>query len=330
MTDAPVNPALFRRRVFEAEWLSPLKAEPPELGASLDVPLRDSPGAEALSAALLRYALALEAQRWLAIGEHVGYFASAPISGMVELPQLAWILNDGGSQTAHASEFDIHEFGRALSEAQADLTPERREFLRLICFAAPSEWKARLSEISQLSRNLSRRPDLILSYEQVDRVAWGLEGGESNISRGPQDLPAGWRSNSFSEVARRSPEAGLRLGALDEVRAAIASTAERAAEVPVHPEEVKARTTRLATQRLQRTDARRIRESAGRWAKQRFRGRSRRMDVRPLTPDDEVFERIRSYLAATLGLNPQRISKDTDFVTSVTTWKCSRSSYAGS
>jgi tetratricopeptide (TPR) repeat protein len=242
MADAFVDPAHFRLRAFEVEWLEPLKTE------LSDLPHRSA--GESDGTALLLHVLIAEADRWITIGQQVGYFAqtspSAHPAARAEFPELEWLLNAIRSQPELPSGLSVREFARALSEARDDLTADRREFLRLVYFTAEKEWDERLNQIREFAEQVAKRPEDLPASEIVERAMWGLDelGGDvsgedtlsSTESAASMDsetsatielqhhLPAKWRLGSFALLAKQSPIAERRLAALDEVRASIAAT----------------------------------------------------------------------------------------------------------
>jgi transcriptional regulator with XRE-family HTH domain len=234
MADTFVDPALFRLRAFEVEWLEPLKTELYDRTRGRT--------AESDSTALLLCALVAEAERWLTVGQQVGYFthtssATSPLS-LPDPPELEWLLSTIRSQIEFPSGFGIQEFGQALAEARDDFTAERREFLRLVYFTDEVEWLERLHQIRTI-------PDELIAQRTsgiANEVTWGLDDfrwstsgdsmhppgeSESTVSE-PSDttelqqhLPAKWRLGSFALIARQSPVAGRRLAELAEAQASI-------------------------------------------------------------------------------------------------------------
>ncbi len=344
MTAARVDRALFRLRTFEVEWVAPLTSNVTGFDDRLAAPRHDRFDRQA-SVALLNYVLLLEAQRWIAMGQDVGYFARAPVLETFEVPlavpQVAWIVEEWHSDRAIADSVDIQEFGRVMFEAQGDLTPERREFLRLICFAGSAEWDERLEEVARLSRAFARQPDLVLPYAEVDRVEWSLEGAESSIATAGRHFPADWRSTAFSDVARRSPEASARLSDLQAVRAAVAEAAlapdrrertwgrlrrwrshhrRRAGLLHIPRKEELPELTRNGLAALLDLSASWWRFIWGRltdWVIRQFVPatalRGRRPEVRRLEPREEVFERLRAYLAREHHTDPVWITESAHF-----------------
>ena len=247
MADVFVDPALFRMRTFEVEWVEPLKAELSKLlDRSVDT---TQTRAKSDGTVLLLHVLITEADRWLAIGQQVGYFAqaspSAYPSSLAEAPELKLFLNAISSQTELPPGLGVREFARALSEARDDLTTERREFLRLVCFAEEAEWIERLNRIRALAQRLTDRPEELPPPEMVDEVTWGLDDFRWDIDTDPihpprepgravsetstsielqRHLPAKWRLGAFALIAEKSPVVGWRLAALAEARASIAAT----------------------------------------------------------------------------------------------------------
>ena len=248
-----VNPALFRLRVFEAEWVAPLLDEP------------DSE---------LRSLLLAEAKHWLELGQQIGYFEVEPedaradgrfgsadtepypslMTGeVVQLPahhgrlevlpahelealpphELEVLFN-----TATQDRPSLTDFQHGLSEAMEDLRPERREFLELVFFASEEEWAARLQQATTLTAELVDvpaselvdSPKAIFSEETLNNVDWLLEGPDSEIEY--EALPAGWRAEDLSALTAQRPFAQARLDAVEKVRgevlAAVISSLEQA------------------------------------------------------------------------------------------------------
>jgi Hsp70 protein len=202
VTEPSTDPALFRLRAFEVDWLTPLlKAPSGELNA----------------------VLAAEAQRWILLGQEVGYFADAPSYLRLDqsLPKAA-----AGFFQGALPAVDFADFRYALNEAQDDLTPERREFLDLVLFADDAVWHARLHEVWKLAGELTGRPALRLSDEAMDSVSWSLAGAESQMADGAPYLPAHWRSSDNTFIQAMWPVAEERLARLKDARDAIAAAAE--------------------------------------------------------------------------------------------------------
>ena len=254
MAETFVDPALFRLRAFEVEWLEPLLND---LYDDLSTEAALARGRmESDGTALLLYALIAEAYRWLTVGQQVGYFAqtypsTSPLS-LADPPELERLLSTIRSQPELPPGLGIREFARALSEARDDLTAERREFLRLVCFAEEVEWLERLKQIRTLTEELTARPEGFTPSEIVDKAAWGLDHFGWDVSGDPihppaesggtvsetsttiefqQHLPAKWRLGSFALLAQQSPVAGRRLAALAEERASIAAVIQGLAQI---------------------------------------------------------------------------------------------------
>lgn len=133
--DVNVDPALFRLRAFEEEWLEPLAAR-----ATADTPLDTL--------------LLLEAEAWLGMGQDVAYFAAQSLS----LPLSRQDFSDSSASaclaewirsTGAPTDLDAARFGRALSDAREDLTSRRRELLHLLLFADNAEWDLAYHELVQ-------------------------------------------------------------------------------------------------------------------------------------------------------------------------------------
>src|ERR1039458_9793695 len=165
-----VNPALFRLRAFEIDWVAPLLDEP------------DSE---------LRSFLLAEAKQWGELGQQIGYFETAPFSderlATVPADKLAAVLAD-----QEQPEITLADFQDSLMEAQEDLTPERREFLNLVFFSDEKEWNERLGQASALAdqlldipvSELTSSPKSIFSAEAMDNVSWLLGGPDSELEDG--------------------------------------------------------------------------------------------------------------------------------------------------
>lgn len=118
MADTFVDPALFRLRTFEVEWLEPLHDD--LYNRSVEAVLARG-RMESNGNALLLYTLIVEAHRWLTIGQQVGYFAQthpsvSPLS-LAEPPELEWLLSTIRSQAELPPGLGVREFARAPSEA---------------------------------------------------------------------------------------------------------------------------------------------------------------------------------------------------------------------
>jgi hypothetical protein len=176
MANTFVDPALFRLRTFEVEWLEPLLNDLYDRSAESTLARGRM---ESDGTALLLHALIAEAYRWLTVGQQVGYFAqtspsTSPLS-LAEPLELEWLLSAIRSQAELPPGLGIREFARALSEARDDLTAERREFLRLVCFAEEVEWLERMEQIRRLAEEFAARPEEFAPSEIVDEVTWGLD-----------------------------------------------------------------------------------------------------------------------------------------------------------
>ena len=207
MNDLVVDPALYRLRAFELDWIQPLSGS-----------LRMS-SARAGGGIPLTMVLLAEAKRWISIGQRVGYFADAPVS---DTPYVADF--DDRPYFDDAAEPLVSNpriFASDLSVAREDLTPARRTFMRLLYFADSASWELNLQQASRLAENLTRRPWLTLPARQMDRLAWCLDGAEVDAST-TLPSPADWRIREL-----RSETATTRWSELDEVRAAIAASIQR-------------------------------------------------------------------------------------------------------
>jgi hypothetical protein len=130
LTDPRVDPPLFRHYAFWSDWVAPLEAE-----------LADVPSST--STARLLHALLKETEEWHIAGREIGYFADvrpAWPSGFVE--GVDWRPTAVSRPFVVPDALDQVSFARLLTQAREDLTPERREFFRLLCFAEDAEWRA--------------------------------------------------------------------------------------------------------------------------------------------------------------------------------------------
>ncbi len=210
MSEVSVNPPLFRLRAFEEEWLEPLIES-----VDAETPLDE--------------VLLVEAERWLALGKAVGYFADRPLwtqrAQRAEAPSVTpladWIRSRPAPPGLDAAGFD-----RALSHAREDLTTQRRELLCLVLFAPDDEWAQSIDELREFVRLVGRKQVPPPPPAMIDRVAWALEGAlsDDNEDLDPLDvkLPAGWRLGSLARLAACSTTAAGRLAAVAAARAAVA------------------------------------------------------------------------------------------------------------
>jgi tetratricopeptide (TPR) repeat protein len=196
------DPARFRLRAFERDWLEPLLEG------------EDSP---------LRSLLLSEAEAWLTLGQKLGYFGAGPVDPRLrDRPRDA--LEDAVGEFGAVS-LGSAEFAHRLLEAQDDLTGERREFLELALFAEEREWRERLAELAEVPGLLTESGESHAPPALADRVGWGLIGFESEIEAAGGGLPAGWRAGDLTALRERLPHLGARLAALERTRVQIANVA---------------------------------------------------------------------------------------------------------
>ena len=204
MTDPEVNPALFRLRTFEEEWIAPLVAR------DLDDPL---------AAILLA-----EAEAWLYVGAEVGYFASPAASERIgrreAVSPRATEVIEGILGRRPAPGVTPIEFARGLSDAREDLTPGRESLLRRLLFNKDDEWRQAISEVEDVGARLVGGE---FDKDLLERAAWALDdvigselAGDDAVDR---SLPGGWRSGSLSLLAEWIPTLSDRLSMVDQVRA---------------------------------------------------------------------------------------------------------------
>lgn len=211
MTDVRVDPAAFRRHLFEAQWVKPLEAECRSQASRR----RDRPqSSQPLAAALLS-----EAAAWIALGERCGYFAewgrypSAPdsVSHQYVRRKMTEAID-----VSRRAEVDVVLYADALSQARLDLAPSRREFLRLVFFADEREWAARVSAVNELSGSLGR---LSLPTDQLlDETAWCLAGADTSLTqRTGIALPSDWRGH-FADMSESDYELANRVKEIEAIR----------------------------------------------------------------------------------------------------------------
>lgn len=195
MSPQHIDPALFRLRAFESDWLAPL--------------LR------ATDSSLTRL-LAAEAEQWITLGQRVGFFAQTPQRDATRggrSPEFDRFFAPG--------EVEPSNFAGILSDAQDDLTSARREFLRLLLFAPEPEFERAVEGLFRLETAVAEpRGDFALA-ELVDTAEWALQGAESLI-RTPSVHPAHWRSSNDALISVGGLRAARRLSAVSAWRARIA------------------------------------------------------------------------------------------------------------
>lgn len=195
--DARANPALFRLRIFEENWLEPLRSAAAE-GSSLD------------------HILAIEAEQWIRIGTAVGYFAHVKdrSTSLLEAPSaesaaiVEWI-----SALEPPPNLDAPAFSQALELAREDLTADQRSFLRLAVFAPENEWEEAVESLSSFRTSLQRKESA--SLDTLAAVSWALDGDltESGDLRDSiqAQLPAGWRHGPMFALRECSARAARRI-----------------------------------------------------------------------------------------------------------------------
>ncbi len=204
MNELAVDPALYRLRAFEVDWIQPLSG-------SLRKRKERAGGGLLLTSVLLA-----EAKRWLSMGQRVGYFAEVSVSDTprgADFDESAYFDDDTETLMTNPRIFAF-----ALQMAQEDLTPARKTLMRLLHFADDPDWELNLRQASALAEDLARRPWLTLPPEQVDGLAWCLDGADMDASKELPLSPADWRIRRI-----RSETAAARWRALQEVRTAIAA-----------------------------------------------------------------------------------------------------------
>lgn len=211
MTESVVDPALFRRDVFEVEWLDPLTT-PDVVRAPLE------------------QVLLVEAARWLELGTAVGYFPQPPgaetlpenVLAPTAAPLAQWIRSQPLPTGLDAASFD-----RALSDAREDLSEPRRALLRLVAFASDDEWSEAHDDLIAFAAQMGPQPSTSLTG-LLERVAWALEGSLSDDGDdlNPLDLamPAAWRRGSLTGLASVTTTAAQRLACVREARDRIAQS----------------------------------------------------------------------------------------------------------
>jgi hypothetical protein len=190
--DTVVDPALFRLRAFEADWVARFRT-----GA-------------------LGRLLVAESTRWMILGMRVGYFAESDVSelGPTETNDAVDALLD---QALHESDLhNVEAFARELILAQEDLTPERRNFLYEILFAEDAEWRDRLSQARRICSRIASEPIEGIPPLAISGAAWLLEGRSSLIDS-EAEWPGYWRSDDLPVLGALLPNGSERLEEVDEV-----------------------------------------------------------------------------------------------------------------
>lgn len=207
-----VEPALFRLRVFEDQWLEPLRTT-----------ATHSP---------LDLVLLAEAERWISIGVSVGYFAadaSRRPKSVFEAPTAdSEVITKWIDTLRPPPNLNAPTFSHALAIAREDLTPERRSFLRLAIFASESEWDEAIGSLSSFRASLEKEGPG--SLDDLAAVSWALEG-DLDESADPKDvlqtqLPAGWRHGPMLALQRCSTRVARRIEAVVDERVAIIGALE--------------------------------------------------------------------------------------------------------
>jgi hypothetical protein len=208
---AGIDLGLFRLRVFEREWLGEITTPPGSSGLG-------SVGSHMLNAALL-----LEGKRWLALGREIGYFDSR---SSVEFPETDLINEEElfGPITVDRT-LEPAAFGVELIESILGLTPERREFLRMVFFSDEEEWERGLQLVQIFTKAIREGPWQSTEETLLRDVSWALAGAESERAYG-KSTPAHWREVDADPFwpLRGPPRARARWEAIrtDRTRALIA------------------------------------------------------------------------------------------------------------
>lgn len=177
----------------------------------------------------LRLFLLREASNWIRMGQQCGYFSAelAPLPiGQIRLPRSDWGIL--GVDVSHLDQMRIQSlwsqdwttldggdaFGEELTLAMEDLTDDRLEFLRLFFFSEETEWAEKLVELAAFARVVdgSKPPFSAELIDQVDKVAWALQGPESTLHEF-HGFPADWRVQGVlgrSEMLRAESLEGYR------------------------------------------------------------------------------------------------------------------------
>lgn len=207
-----VNPALFRLRVFEDEWLESLAGEIERAGSEEE--------------RWLPLVLLKEAERWYELGRRLGYFPSqASLRGFsppsLSLPEaLLPLLKSIQNSDSPTSALQL---SHSLILAQEELTPERREYLYLLYFATDSVWEQRLAELQVASEDVSLS---LLQGEGLSQLSWwALFGAQSELD--PETAgPAAWRAGAApAQLTERSAQ---RAEALNQVMAKLEAACQNA------------------------------------------------------------------------------------------------------
>ena len=209
VSDPVVDTGLFRLRAFEADWIRPLRERE---GNQLDALLVE------------------EASHWVLLGQRLGYFADSPSIKIGQTQKRDGFFGD-------RMDLPASEFARHLSDAQEDLTAERREFLHLILFADDEQFQDRHRQLSELHALIVDRTQEHVAAAVMDDVAWGLVGAESQLVDSRATHPARWRSSDSALAGAAGERAQQRLRKVRALRdrLAAASVMGRLAAKPGRP-----------------------------------------------------------------------------------------------
>jgi hypothetical protein len=184
--EAVVDLGLFRLRAFEREWLGEITTSPgsSELG---------SVGNHMLNAALI-----LEGKRWLELGREIGYFSGRssvefPETDLVDEKELYLVDKEELFRSGIPyRNLEPAAFGEELVGSTLALTPERREFLRMVFFSDEEEWERGLQLVQIFIGAIREGPWQSTEETLLRDVSWALAGAESERAYG-KSTPANWR-----------------------------------------------------------------------------------------------------------------------------------------
>lgn len=195
-----IEPALFRARAFERDWVAPFRDKNEWLWRMERFVGAHDPLVE------MWHVLMFEAGEWLALGQRVGLFpdefdpdpnlgvfstewrdyARERIESHLRIGVMDWRRHD---VEAHLQRRRI---ARAVTDfAFANLRAERLAYVCLVVFADDDLWTVRVDEVRGLSASLAQSPLRGLQPTDADFMSWGLDGSEATSV--PDFLPAAWR-----------------------------------------------------------------------------------------------------------------------------------------
>lgn len=133
----------------------------------------------------------IDEMAWLKIGAAVGYYSASAYEDVTSSINARHPLNSEITEfERHVNRDLVHlepgeltrvhpdSFLGDLASAREDITPEFREFARLISLAADSEWENKLRALRELRDLIRGNLSLSLPDSSVDQYSWALSGAE--------------------------------------------------------------------------------------------------------------------------------------------------------